>query len=105
MTVAFPLPEWPHDLLNEGPPEDRSILLRGEATIGATRFVVTALRVDPIRLGPDYRPDVAVGAYRDYHLSTIIDIVSELVGIDDASTVQLEGGQYLLWMLPSERHH
>ena len=44
MTVACPSPEWPSGLLEQGPPQDPSILLRGEATIGSARFVVTAVQ-------------------------------------------------------------
>jgi hypothetical protein len=101
MTVSFPLPEWPRDLLREGPPEDRSILLRGEAMIGGARFVVTAVRVNPIRRGPDFRQDLHVGVYREYNLSTLIDVMSELADFDDPSTVRLESGSYLLWMVPA----
>jgi hypothetical protein len=101
MTVALPPPEWPRDLLSDGPPEDRSILLHGEAMIGRTRFVVTAVRVDPIQFGPDFRQDVHFSVYRDYHLSTLIDMMSELVDFDDPSTIRLETGDYLLWMVPA----
>ena len=87
MTVECPLPEWPRDLLNAGPPEDRAILLRGEVTIGATRFVVTAVRVDSIELAPDFRPDVPIDVYREYGLSALIDIVSEMTEINDPSTL------------------
>jgi hypothetical protein len=105
MTVACPVPEWPRDLMNAGPSEDRSILLRGEATIGAARFVVTAVRVDPIQFGPDFRPDVHVDVYREYHLPTLLDVLSELMDIDNAATLQLETGSYLIWMLPAGARH
>ena len=48
MTIACPAPQWPEGLLEEGPPEDPTILLRGEAGIGGAHFTVTAVRVDPI---------------------------------------------------------
>src|SRR5579863_7128105 len=102
MPVAFPLPEWPSELLSDGPPEDRSILLRGEARIGTALFVVTAVRMSPIQFGPDFRQDLNFNVYRDYPLSTLIDIMSELVDISNSSTVRLETGSYLMWMLPSE---
>ena len=100
MTVPLPAPEWPAVLRQEGPPEDRSILLRGEVSLGSTRFTLTAIRVDPIRFGPDFRPDQSLSVYADYQLPALLDIVAELMGTEEPSTLQLTGGLYLLWMLP-----
>lgn len=101
MTVPLPAPEWPALLRQEGPPEDRSILLRAEVSIGRTRFTLTAIRVDPIRFGPDFRPDQSLSVYADYQLPGLLDIVAELVGTEEPSTLQLDDSLYVLWMLPS----
>jgi hypothetical protein len=101
MTVQCPFPEWPSALLEAGPPEDRSILLRGHVMIGPGRFMLTAVRVDPIRLGPDYRPDQALSIYGNHELSGLLDMVSELIGFAAPTTLQLGSGRYVLWMLPS----
>lgn len=100
MTVAFPLPEWPARLREAGPPEDPSILLRGEAAIGGTTFNLTAIRVDPVRFGPDFRPDRTPKVYAAYELSALLDSLSELTEISEASSVRLGTGTYLMWMLP-----
>lgn len=100
MTVACPAPEWPAALLEEGPPEDPSILLRGETTIGGVRFTLTAVRVDPIRFGPDFRRDRTTGVYAPYGLSELLDRLSDLVDVAEASALRLGTGSYLMWMLP-----
>jgi hypothetical protein len=100
MTVACPSPEWPSGLLEQGPPQDPSILLRGEATIGSARFVVTAVRVNPIRYGPDFRPDQSTSIYANCNLSALLDSLSDLIEVSEASTLRLETGNYVIWMLP-----
>jgi hypothetical protein len=100
MTVRCPPLEWPAGLLEAGPPEDRSIVLRGEAMIAEARFTVMAVRVDPIRLGPDFRPGVPSAAYAEYALSGLLDQLSELVEISEAPTLRLSTGAYVMWMLP-----
>ena len=100
MTSACPAPEWPGALLEEGPPEDRSILLRGETTIGGVRFSLTAVRMDPIRFGPDFLPQQNSEVYAAYDLSQLVDKLSELFDVAEASTLRLSSGSYLLWMLP-----
>jgi hypothetical protein len=100
MTVTCPAPQWPAGLLEEGPPGDPTILLRGEATIGGARFTVTAVRVDPIRFGPDFRSDQPMSVYAAYGLSELLDNLSELIDVAEASTVRLSTGSYRLWMLP-----
>ena len=100
MAVACPPPQWPAALLEEGPEGDSSILLRGEATIGGTRFAVTAVRVNPVHYGPDYRADQNTRIYTGYNLSGLLDSLSDLVEIAEASTLALGTGRYLLWMLP-----
>ena len=100
MSVSCPAPNWPSELVEDGPEDDRSILLRGEAVIGGVRFRVTAVRVDPIRFGPDYRMDRGAGTYSGYDLSALLDQLSELTEISEAPTLQLATGNYLLWVLP-----
>jgi hypothetical protein len=87
-------------LREAGPPDDRSILLQGQVAIGQTHFLVTAVRVDPIRFGPDFRTDRNVAIYANYELSGLLDMVSELAGASEPSTLQLETGRYVMWMLP-----
>jgi hypothetical protein len=100
MTVPFPVPEWPAVLLEQGPPDDRSILLRGDVAIGSARFELTAMRIDPIRFGPDFRADLNWSIYADYQLPTLLDLVSELIGVSEPSTLGLGAGRYVLWKLP-----
>ena len=100
MTVVCPAPEWPGSLVEDGPPEDRSILLRGEATIGGVRFSLTAMRMDPIRFGPDLRPEHGSSVYAAYSLSDMLDKLSDVMDVAEAATLQLSTGSYLLWMLP-----
>jgi hypothetical protein len=100
MTVACPAPAWPAALRKAGPPEDGTILLRGQAMIGDARFVVTAVRVNPVRYGPDFRADRDLAIYAGYELSELLDMIAELVGVAEASTVELPSGQYVMWMLP-----
>jgi hypothetical protein len=100
MTVPCPVPEWPGSLEEAGPAEDRSILLQGRISIGLTKFSVTAIRVDPIRFGPDFRADRNLSVYAGSELSALLGAVAELVGEGEPSTVQLETGRYVLWVLP-----
>jgi hypothetical protein len=100
MTVPCPVPEWPESLEETGPAEDRSILLQGRVSIGRTQFSVTAVRVDPIRFGPDFRADRSLSIYAGYELSELLDVVAELVGEAELSALQLATGRYVLWMLP-----
>jgi hypothetical protein len=62
--------------------------------------MLSAVRVDPIRLGPDFRPDHDLRVYSDYGLSSLLDMISELVDFAEPATLQLETGRYVLWMLP-----
>jgi hypothetical protein len=101
MTVACPAPEWPGSLATAGPPEDPTILLRGQVAIGATRFALTAMRVDPIRYGPDFRDDLDRSVYAEFQLAPLLDLVSELVGVAEPSTLRLGTGEYLVWMVPT----
>ena len=100
MTVRLPAPEWPSELLAVGPEQDRSILLQAPVVIGAAKFVLTAVRVDPIELCPDYRSDIKPHLYDDYQLPQLLDMVFELMDFIEPSPVQLEAGSYIVWMTP-----
>jgi len=99
MTIAFPQPQWPAGLFEEGPSQDPSILLRGEAEIGGARFVVTAVRVNPIRFGPDFRPNQSRSVYAEYNLQGLLDPLWDLVEVSEASMLRLANGSYVLWMV------
>jgi hypothetical protein len=103
MTVPLPTHEWPSELLEIGPEQDRSIMLRAPVVIGSARFMLTAVRVDPIRLGPDYRSDIPHHVYDDYELGPMLELVLELLDLTEPSILQLETGRYVIWMIPSER--
>jgi hypothetical protein len=47
--------------------------MRGEVVIGLTIFSLTAIRVDPIRSGPDFRSDKGLHIYSEYELSQTLD--------------------------------
>ena len=100
MTIPCQTPQWPTGLLEVGPPEDGSILLQGEVTIGSAQFSLTAMRVDPISLAPDFRSDRSLTIYANYGLSQLLDVISDLVEISDQSIIQLKTGRYIMWMLP-----
>jgi hypothetical protein len=69
--------------------------------IGPGQFMLTAVRVDPIRFGPDYRPDRDHSIYANHELSELLDMIAELIGFAAPTTLQLGAGRYVLWMLPS----
>jgi hypothetical protein len=103
MTVPLPIQEWPSELLSVGPEQDRSIMLRGPVVIGSAKFMLTAVRVDPIGLGPDYRSEIQQHVYDDYELTAMLDMVLELIDLGEPSILQLKTGRYVMWMLPSGR--
>ena len=103
MTVPLPIHEWPSELLEIGPEQDRSIILRAPVLIGSAKFMLTAMRVDPIALGPDYRAEIPHSVYDDYELTPMLEAVLELLDLSEPSILQLETGRYVMWMLPSER--
>lgn len=83
----------------QGPPNDPSILLTGDAMIGNIAFKVTALRVRRTGRGPDFRDDVAEEDYA-VSLESLMDGVEELSGSIEPSAIELNGALYLLWMVP-----
>lgn len=103
MTVALPIHEWPSELLQIGPEQDRSIMLRAPVVIGSARFMLTAVRVVPIRLGPDYRSDIPHHVYDDHELTPMLELILELLDLSEPSILQLETGRFVMWMTPSAR--
>jgi hypothetical protein len=101
MTVPCPMPEWPSGLLEVGPPEIVPFCLRGEVAIGPATFRLTAVRIDPIRFGPDFRSDQDLHIYSEYDLLQMLDVISAIVDVSEQSVLQLRTGRYILWMLPS----
>lgn len=103
MTVPLPMHEWPSELLEIGPEQDRSIILRAPVVIGSAKFMLTAVRVDPIGLGPDYRAEIPHAVYDDYELTSLLEVVLELLDLSEPSILQLGSGRYVMWMTPSGR--
>jgi hypothetical protein len=113
MPVQCPPCQWPAALDERGPVEDPSILLTSRARIGDVTVQIVAVRVNPaIRWMPDYKSDVAQGAYEvdglNVALETILEelesISSELadtLGETQPSTLELTTGAYMIWVMPS----
>ena len=100
MPVCLPEPRWPSELLEEGPPEDPSILLGGPAEIGKAPHRVLAVRLNRNTLAIDYRTDVAEDIYADYQLEGMLDELTFLDDIDKSVLVPIEGAHYVVWMVP-----
>jgi len=101
MTVACPPLEWPANLLEAGPDEDRSILLRGMARIGDARCTVLAIRVDPISLRPDLRTAVAGRSYAGQQIKEMFDGLSSYTELTDNAVVRLQTGAYVMLVIPA----
>ena len=100
MPVRLPEPRWPAELLEEGPPEDPSILLGGAAEIGKAPHRVLAVRLNPSTLSVDYRANLEEDIYGDYQLEDMLDELTFLDDIDKSVLVPIEGGYYVIWMMP-----
>ena len=100
MPVCLPEPRWPSELLEEGPPEDPSILLGGAAEIGKAPHRVLAVRLNPNTLAVDYRRDLEEDVYADYQLEGVLDELTFLDDIDKSVLVPIGGGHYVVWMIP-----
>lgn len=101
MPVQLPLPEWPPELLEAGPPADPFILLSGPARIGEAPYRVLAVRLNPNTLGVDYRYDLGEDVYAGYQLEEMLDEFTFIDDLDKAVLVPIEHGHYVIWMLPS----
>jgi hypothetical protein len=101
MNAQLPIINWPTEFRQAGPASDPSILLVGQATIGATEFVVTAIRINQYQTGPDYSEAVGRRVY-ERSIANAVDIADFLMDTADFTLLQLEQGSYLLWMVPVE---
>jgi hypothetical protein len=102
MTIACPTPQWPSGLLEVGPEQDRSVLLRSVATIAGAAYAVIAIRVDPISMSADLRCDLPWHAYNGYRLQEMLDEISVFAEITDRALVHLAGVPYVMLMMPAE---
>jgi hypothetical protein len=100
MTIPTPAIAWPHALTEEGPPEDASILLSGEARIAGIAFHVMAVRMRPGLRTPDYRDGVASSTYESA-MDGMVDDIEDLVDSLEPELISLNAAQYLLWMVPA----
>jgi hypothetical protein len=103
MPIRFPEPHWPVELLEEGPDEDRSILLGGVAEIGNALHRILAIRVSTrhLHLQVDFRNDLKKYIYADHELEVMLDELRFFGSIDRSVVVPLESGSYVIWMVPS----
>jgi hypothetical protein len=91
---------WPTELEEQGPNEDRGIMLVGYAEVAGKAFKVAALRVYKNSRNPDFLDEVPVSAY-EASLEGMLDDVEDLVGSIEPELVVINGAHYLLWMVPS----
>lgn len=101
MTIPCPTPQWPSGLLEVGPEQDRSILLRSMADIAGALYAVVAIRIDPIRMAADLRSDVPAHMYSSYRVQEILDELPLYTEITDRSLVSLSTGSYVMLMIPA----
>ena len=101
LSKYLPAIGWPTELREAGPAADPSILLVGDAKIGATDYLVTAVRINQYLTGPDYHPEVNERQY-EKKLGQAIDALDFLMEVADPALLPLEGGMYLLWMVPAD---
>ena len=100
MHLRAPEIQWPSSFDALGPADDPSILLVGEAKIEGVDFVVTAIRMrDGMRM-PDYREGVPVSAY-EAAIDSMREEIEVLASTMEPALIPFQGGQYLLWMVPS----
>lgn len=102
MSLRAPAIQWPAAFDAQGPAEDPTILLTAEASIDGVAFGITAIRMrDGMRM-PDYREGVPVSVYEDA-LDSMREEIEVLASTMEPSLIALDGGEYLLWMIPSAR--
>jgi hypothetical protein len=105
MTVRLPAPQWPPELFEQGPPEDPSILLSAPAAIGSAPHRVLAIRINPRTLAADYRTNLDEEVYADSQIEDMLDELTFLDDIDQSVLVSMEGGSYVVWMMPYRDTH
>ncbi|MDE1938576.1 MAG: hypothetical protein KGI68_06110 [Alphaproteobacteria bacterium] len=99
MDIRAPSIQWPAALNSAGPNEDPGIMLTGTARIAGVDFLVSALRMrDGMRI-PDYKDDVSEKIY-ETALNSMLDDVEDLVNSMEPELLAINGGRYLLWMVP-----
>jgi hypothetical protein len=100
--MPVPLPEllWPSELVEQGPPEDPSILLSAAAEVGGVRHRILAVRVNPHALSIDYRAGVDDDSYAASQLDERFEGLTFLEDISTSNLVQMAGASYLIWMMP-----
>jgi hypothetical protein len=100
MPIRLPDPLWPPELQEDGPPEDPSILLGGAAEIGGAPHRFLAVRLNPDTMSVDYRADLDEDIYADYPLEDMLDELTFMDEIDQSVLVAMNGGRYVIWMMP-----
>lgn len=100
MPVQCPPPTWPAALQEEGPAEDPTILLAGPARFGNAAYRVIAVRVDPERLHPDFRPELDESVYAEHELQVLLDELVYFGELGRDVVVTLESGGYVMLMTP-----
>ncbi len=101
MGVLLPNIILPTQLRQAGPAADPSILLVGQATIGSTEFIVTAIRINQYQTAPDHKEGIRRHIY-ERSIASAVDIADFLMDTADFTLLPLEHGSYLLWMVPME---
>jgi hypothetical protein len=86
-------------LREQGPEADPAILLVGQAMIAGKPFKIAALRMQRGGRGPDYRPNVPESEYA-VSLECMTEDVEDLVDSIEPQLIAMNGGHYLLWMVP-----
>jgi hypothetical protein len=101
MTIPCPTPQWPSGLLEVGPEQDPSILLRSVADIAGAAYEVLAIRIDPISMSADVRGAIKVSAYGGLDITRLLDELTAFTNISDRSLVRLQTGAYVMMLLPA----
>jgi hypothetical protein len=99
MTIQAPAMHWPRELREQGPEADPAILLVGQAMVAGKAFKIAALRMRREGRGPDFREDIPENEYA-VSLESMTEDVEDLVDSIQPSLIAMNGGHYLLWMVP-----
>jgi hypothetical protein len=113
MSIRSPVFQWPAILDERGPSDDPSALLTGTARFAGRDMQVVGIRVDLSRYcTSDYRAGIIESCYQSDGLKTVLGTIleeldyiaselSDLLGKEELSIVELESGPYLIWMMPA----
>jgi len=102
MNVLAPKMEWPGEFKAEGPDQDPTVVLIGEAKVAGVAFRIMALRMLEGLRTPDYREGVPRCLYQDA-LERMVDDIEDLVDSIAPCLIRINEAQYLLWMVPGAR--